>query len=229
MPKLGSIGSENMSWYCYIIPFILLGVILFFLPVEICVNYYRLNKEDKIDIQIKYLFIKIRNMKTKPLTKILSLLARRKYDLEEVQEAMHSVKIPDKNWLLILKRLRVWIPKSIQVLAHAIKLTTKIFKPVKCKKLKLHSEIGFFDASLTAIATGSMWAINSYILSQLSRWMVINPETINVKVLPDYTKDKLLLDYQCIIVFPLGHIIIVLLQTARFMRVSYHLFKGVTQ
>ena len=96
-------------------------------------------------------------------------------------------------------------------------MTTKILKPIKCKKFKVYSEIGFLDASFTAITAGIMWAANSYMLSQLSRWMVINPEALNVQIVPDYNKDKLLIDYQCIITFPLGHIIIVLLQTARFI------------
>ncbi|NMA02105.1 MAG: DUF2953 domain-containing protein [Clostridia bacterium] len=206
-----------MNWYYHIIPLILLGVVFLILPVEVRVNYHRSDKEDQLDIKIKFLFIIIRNVKSKPFIKILSLLARREHNLEEVQEAMKSEKMPPKNWRLILKRIRVWLPKSIQVLAHASKLTTKILKPIKCKKFKVYSEIGFLDASMTAIAAGSMWAANSYMLSQLSRWMIINPEALNVQIIPDYTNDKLLIDYQCIITFPLGHIIIVLLQTARFI------------
>ena len=72
---------------------------------------------------------------------------------------------------------------------------------------------------MTAIAAGSMWYA-SYMLSQLSRWMIINPEALNVQIIPDYTNDKLLIDYQCIITFPLGHII-VLLQTARFISADH--------
>src|SRR5690554_1789454 len=110
MPKLGSIGSETMDWYYYLIPLILLAIILLFLSIEVCVNYQRVDKQEKIDIQLKFLFIKIRNMKSKPLVKILSLLARREQNLEEVKEAMQSDQLPRKNWFLVLKRLGVWIP-----------------------------------------------------------------------------------------------------------------------
>ena len=78
----------------------------------------------------------------------------------------------------------------------------------------------------TGFAYGSLWAGYSFLLSQLSKWMVLKPETPVIKIIPDFNASRLHLEYDCIITFPLGHIIIVFIQTLRFVRVSSHLMKG---
>ena len=220
-----------MNLLSYLIPLILLitSLIFLFIPIQVHLHYHRHDANDNVKIGVKVLFFTFSNFRTAPLIKLLSLMSRKEHDFNELQEAITTEKLPQKNWLIILRRLNVWIPKGIQVVSHAIKLTAKILKPIKCKKLNFYGEVGLIDASKTGIVTGSMWAMNGYILTQLSRWMIIKPENLRIKIVPNYTKNKILINYDCIIVFPLGHIIIVLLQTARFMRISHHLLKGVKQ
>jgi len=124
--------------------------------------------------------------------------------------------------------MNLWFPRGMQIFSHSLKLASKIFKPIKCKKLKIYCEIGLFNAAQTGIALGGIWAILSFLFSQLSKWITINPQTPEVEIIPDFYNTKLNLKYDCIIVFPLGHIIIVMLQTVRFLRVSSVLLKNVT-
>jgi len=212
----------------YLLLFFIFLVLAAFIPIQIHFNYKRENNSNKLKMQIKILFITINQSITTPMMKIISLFARKKYTPEKIIESIHAKKLPERNWGLILKRINIWLPRGVQIMSNSIKLASRILKPIKCKKLNIYTEFGLFDASQTGLAFGSLWTVYSFLISQLSKWMILKPETPNIKIIPDFNNSKLYLEYDCIIVFPLGHIIIVLIQTARFVRVSYHLIKGVT-
>jgi len=198
-----------------------------FIPMQIHIFYQRINNEDKIKMQIKIFFITLDKSFSAPLAKVLSLLARKKYTRENIEESIKAKKLPERNWGLILRRLNIWLPRGIQIFSHALNFTSKIFKPIKCKKLNIYTEIGLFDASQTGLAYGSFWAGYSFLVSLLSKWMILKPETPTIKIVPNFNNSKLHLEYDCIIAFPLGHIIIVFIQTVRFLRVSSYLIKGI--
>jgi hypothetical protein len=199
------------------------------LPTQIHINYRRANNEDKIKIQVKILFITLNKVFSTPLAKILSLMARKKYTPKNFEKSMKADKLPEKNWKIIFRRINIWLPRVLQIIFHSLKLTSKILKPIKCKKLNIYTEVGLVDAAKTGMTIGSLWAVYSFLLSQLSKWVVLKPETPKIQIVPDFNNNsKLHLEYDCIIAFPLGHIIIVLIHTIRFVRVSYHLIKGVT-
>jgi len=211
----------------YIILFLVICIFIVLIPVQIQIYYRRENDKDKIRMQVKILFFTFSRVWSSPLVKIISLLARRKYNQRNIKESIKADKLPEKNWGLIFRRLNIWLPRIVQISSHLIKLASKMLKPIKCKKMKIYSEVGLFDSAQTGIAVGSMWAIYSVMLSQLSKWLTLKPETPQIEIVPDFNASKLFLEYDCIIVFPLGHIIIVLMQTVRFVRVSYHLIKGI--
>ncbi|KJS22505.1 MAG: hypothetical protein VR72_05540 [Clostridiaceae bacterium BRH_c20a] len=212
----------------YLLLFLIFFILTAFIPIQIHFTYKRENNKNKLKVQIKILFITINQSVINPILKIISFIARKKYTSKNIHESMHAQRLPERNWGLILKRINIWLPRGIQIISHSVKLTSRILKPIKCKKLNIYTEVGLFDASQTGLAFGSLWAVYSFLISQLSKWMILKRETPIIKIVPDFNNSKLNLEYDCIIAFPLGHIIIVLIQTARFVRLSYHLIKGVT-
>ncbi|MFZ5943456.1 MAG: DUF2953 domain-containing protein [Bacillota bacterium] len=212
----------------YILIALLFIFLTAFIPIQIHILYHNNNQQGKVKIKIKILFITVNNVFSKPIFKVLSLMARRKFTVENVKESVQAKRPPEKNWILILKRLQIWTPRMIQIISHSLKLTSKILKPIKCKKLNIYTEIGLTDAAKTGITIGTLWGTYSYLLSMLSKWMVLKPDVPKIEIIPDFKNPKVNLKYDCIITFPLGHIIIVMVQTIRFVRVSYHLIKGVT-
>lgn len=213
-----------MAYYLIIAVFVL--ILFAFIPIQIHITYQRINKSANVKIEVTVFFITIRKTISKPMSKFFSLLARPKYNIKNIKESFKANKFPEKNWGIILHRLNTWLPRMIQIIYHALKLTSFLLKPIKCKKLRIYTEFGLYDPSQTGFAYGSLWAGYSFLLSQLSKWMVLKPETPVIKIIPDFNASRLHLEYDCIITFPLGHIIIVFIQTLRFVRVSSHLMKG---
>jgi hypothetical protein len=202
--------------------------LLAFVPIQIHILYQRKENKDQIQIKIKLFFITINLAITSPFVKVLALLARRKYNPKNIKESLKAEKLPERNWGVIIRRINIWAPRGIQVLSHSLKLTSKILKPIKCKKLNIYTKVGLGDAAQTSIAFGSLWGIYSFLISQLSKWISIKTETPTIQIIPDFNNPKLHLEYDCIISFPLGHIIIVIIQTIRFVRVSSSLLRGIT-
>lgn len=209
----------------YLILFLFFIWILFFLPIQVHISYLRNKKANRLQVQVKFLFIKIRKDISEPLLKILSIMSKRRFSPENVKESLHAQRLPLRNYNLIFKRIFVWWPKFIQIISHGIRMTGKILKPIRCQKLHVYTEIGLDDAAQTGIAVGSVWAIISFGLSQISKWIVLKPETPQIKVVPIFNNPRFYLEYDCIIVFPLGHIIIVFIQMVRFMRFSTNMIK----
>jgi hypothetical protein len=211
----------------YLIITLIFLIFLAFIPIQIHVTYQKINKMTKVRIEVKVFIIIIRKTISTPFAKFFSLLARPKPNLNNIKESLKSNRFPERNWNIILRRISTWLPRMVQILNHALKLTALIFKPIKCKKLSIYTKVGFHDPSHTGMAYGSLWAVYSFFISQLSKWMVLRPETPVIKIVPDFNEPKLHLEYDCIIAFPLGHIIIVCIQTVRFVRISSHLMKGI--
>ncbi|NLT96238.1 MAG: DUF2953 domain-containing protein [Clostridia bacterium] len=203
-------------------------ILLAFIPIQIHITYQRIDKRAKLKIVVKVFFITICKTIPTPVAKVFSLLARPKYNVKNIKESLKANKLPERNWLLVIRRMNIWLPRVVQIIYHGLKLTAALLKPIKCKKLNIYTKIGLHNPSQTGIVYGSLWAGYSFIISQLSKWMVLQPETPVIKIEPDFNAPKVHLEYDCIIAFPLGHIIIVLIQTLRFIRVSSYLFKGIS-
>lgn len=212
----------------YLLVCIIILVLLAFIPIQVHITYQRINNTDEVKIKIKILFITLNKGISTPISKIFSLLARKKYTTDNIKESLQAEKMPERNWGIILRRINIWVPRGVQIMSNALKLTSRIFKPIRCIKLNIYTEVGLSDASKTSLAFGSLWGVYGFLVSQLSKWMILKPETPTIKIIPDFSNPKLRLEYDCIITFPLGHIIIVCIQTVRFLRISTHLMRGIS-
>lgn len=205
----------------YLLPLLLLStiIIFIFLPVQLALTYSKTGKKEKIKIQLKILFFKFVTIKPKPLIKIISLMARKDLNYGEINEAWEEDNFPQKNILLIIQRLKTWLPKINKIIVEGNRLTGNVLKPIQCENFALNTEIGCQDAFVTALAAGSIWGGYSYLLAKVSKLMFIKPGALSLKVKPNYTKQTLSFDYRCIIRFPLGHIIIILYELVRLLRI----------
>lgn len=217
------------SFSFLVILFIIILLLLAFIPVQVHVNYQKIDDEGKLKLKIKYLFISFNKVLEAPLPKTLNLMAQKKYTAKNIEKAVKTERIPKRNWSLIYRRIRTFIPRFVEIIANGMKLASKVFKPVKCKKLNIYNVIGLPDPSQTGMAIGGLYAIYSFLLSYLSHWIFLKPDLPQIKIIPQFNQQKILLKYDCIISFPLGHIIIVVFQAIRFFYVSHHLFLGIKE
>lgn len=212
----------------FVIIMILL-LIMIFIPIRIHTIFKNVNEEMVMIINVKILFFTIKKKVSKPFTKILALSSRKNLNTQEIKEATKADKVPKKNWKIIYRRLKKSFPKITEVLKKSMRVSAKIIKPIKCEKLHLYTEIGLLDPALTGVIVGVLWSMQGILISQLTKYMELKSEAIKIKVIPRYNESKFDFNYESIIVFPLGHIIIVVYEFVRFFKVSKYLLKEVVQ
>ena len=87
----------------------------------------------------------------------------------------------------------------------------KIARPIKIKKISLYTEASLSNAAQTALAVGSFWWTWGIIYSQLGRYFNLTETENKIAIIPNYQRQHLLLiDFSCILEFPLVHIMIIM-------------------
>lgn len=190
--------------------FIVLGIFLYLIPIKVQI-YFKAANDNIFIIKTSIFFITITKKINKPISKILALLSREDYNKGEVQEALNTNIFP-KNADIILKRVMDDIPRFLQIIK-----STKIFKLLRCKKMKLYTEIGLSDAYKTGLIIGALWTITGIILGKLSSSQMLRSKKPKIGLVPIFYTKRVFIEYDCIITFPLGHIILIYYQIVRFL------------
>jgi hypothetical protein len=154
------------------------------IPIRIRLHYFRESSVKKTEFQVKIWFIPVYFQKNDQTT----------------------IPISPGN---ILKRppFSAFFPSRRK--ANAILRIMN--RPIKIKKLYLYTELSMADAAQTAIAVGFAWWIVGIFHSWLHCFFNLLGTEKEVKVIPNYQQlNYFLLDFSCILEFPLGHIMIIL-------------------
>lgn len=203
--------------------------IILFIPTRLYLRLENLDSKIRLSIKIKLLFISVNKKYSTPATKLLAIASRKKIKKDEVKEALDAKRVPFKNWKLIARRIKKYIPLIAKIFEKAKSLLAKISKPIKCEKLILHTQIGFIDPFYTSMCVAFLWSIKGIIISKLTNDNTYKLKNYSVKVLPEFDRDKLILNYECIFVFPFVYIIIVIYQMVRFFKAHKILKKEISK
>jgi len=117
-----------------------------------------------------------------------------------------------RGWLT-----RLW-QKVPRLLRYLNQLKSQFYRGIHCKAINWRIEIGYKDASHTAIAAGSIWTMFGFALSHLYQQVTVEVPRPALVVIPQFKKEGFLCDIQCIFHLRIGHIIFVGLNALRMFR-----------
>ncbi len=113
--------------------------------------------------------------------------------------------------------VRLWL-KVPRLLKSFNRLRRQFYRGIYCKSINWRIEIGYKDASQTAIAAGTFWTMLGFALSRLYQQVTVEVPCPALVVVPQFKKEGFLCDIQCIFHLRIGHIIFVGLNLLRTFR-----------
>lgn len=118
-----------------------------------------------------------------------------------------------RGWL---SRLWLNVPRLLRRLNR---VKSQFYRGIHCRSINWRIEIGYKDASQTAIAAGAFWTMFGFALSRLYQQVTVEVPCPALVVVPQFKKEGFLCDIQCIFHLRIGHIIFVGINLLRtFMR-----------
>lgn len=106
-----------------------------------------------------------------------------------------------KGWLA-----RLW-QRAPRLLRHLKRVKQKFYRGIHCKGINWRIEIGYQDASQTAIAAGAFWTMFGFALAHFYQQVTVEVPVPALMVVPQFKKEGFLCDLQCIFQLRIGHII----------------------
>jgi len=106
-----------------------------------------------------------------------------------------------RGWLT-----RFW-QKAPRLLRYLKRVKRQFYRGIHCKGINWRIEIGYQDASQTAIAAGAFWTMFSFALTHLYQQVTVEVPAPALVVVPQFKKEGFLCDLQCIFQLRIGHII----------------------
>jgi len=207
-----------------VLAFLLAGAILLLLSLamkaEVDFRYRRIEEEDHIDIDFRA-FHGLWHTQYQIPTLQLEWEKGPQVEIEQVVKGKGGerqakttarVRYIRRGWLV-----RLWL-KVPRLLGSFNRLRRQFYKGIHCKGINWRIEIGYKDASQTAIATGAFWTMFGFALSRLYQQVTVEVPCPALVVVPQFKKEGFLCDIQCIFHLRFGHIIFVGLNLLRTIR-----------
>jgi len=185
---------------------IFLGISL--LPLKIHLRFYRKANELKLTVILKIWKIPFTFQLNNFVTKFFWNLSENKFWQKKPPSELKATKIAWNRFFLRTNYLHQILHATIQ---GTRKTLQKIAKPIIIRKIRLRSEVALENVAQTALAVGALWWFWGYFYSQITRYFKIPgnaPPKLSIN--PNYQKQNhFIVDFSCILEFPLGHIIII--------------------
>ncbi|NLK01149.1 MAG: DUF2953 domain-containing protein [Clostridia bacterium] len=125
------------------------------------------------------------------------------------------MKVPD------LQRLYSIVLQSLQI-------NTWLYRHIICKKFVWVSRFGLGDASYTGLGVGLIWTVKGWTFNNLVRNVrTVFVDTPKIDVQPNYQREEIETQFDCIFTLAMGHIIIAALRFVSLAAVSSFALKGV--
>ena len=207
-----------------VLAFLLAAAILLLLSLamkaEVDFRYRRIEEEDHIDIDFRA-FHGLWHTQYQIPTLQLEWEKGPQVEVEQVVKGKGGerrattttrLRYIRRGWL---SRLWLRVPRLLRSLNR---LKRQFYRGIHCKSIKWRIEIGYKDASQTAIAAGAFWTMLGFALSRLHQQVTVEVPCPALVVVPQFKKEGFLCDIRCIFHLRIGHIIFVGLNVLRTFR-----------
>jgi len=96
-----------------------------------------------------------------------------------------------------------------RLLRYIKRVKKQFYRGIHCKSINWRIEIGYQDASQTAIAAGAFWTMFGFALARLYQQVTVEAPCPALVVIPQFKKEGFLCDLRCIFQLRIGHIIFI--------------------
>lgn len=186
-------------------------VALSLFPIKLDVRFYREPNLIILNTKACLWLLPIEINLVNPMTKAIHRMSENSFWYRKTPEDLQAEEVP---WRRLIARLRLFSRVGRPIWQLTNTFFHRICKPVKVKRLYLHTEIGLEDAAETALAAGLIWGCKGIVYSRLAALFNTKEAENSLAVVPNYMQPGYVrLDYSCIFEFRLGHIIIMIYYT----------------
>lgn len=118
-----------------------------------------------------------------------------------------------KRWAATGEPVKVPLQKTVRrfplgQVSRAVRRPMRYFRRrIRFKQLDVHVEVGGSDAMQSALLSGVSWSLIGTVLSQLSRFVRLDPAVPRVQVVPDFAGPACRVEVNCIVGYRLGNAI----------------------
>lgn len=198
-----------------ILAFLLAAAILLLLSLavkaEVDFRYRRIEEEDHLDINFRA-FHGLWHITYQIPTLQLEWEKGPQIEVDQVVKARGGTRqATTKARFRYIRRgwlSRLWL-KVPRLLRYLNQIKSRFYGGIHCKAIDWRVEIGYKDASTTALAAGAFWTMFGFALSRLYRQVMVEVSSPSLVVIPQYKKEGFLCDIRCIFHLRIGHIIFV--------------------
>jgi hypothetical protein len=204
-----------------VLAFLLAMAILFLfslaIKAEVDFRYRRIEEKDHLEIDFRALYGIWHTQYQVPSLQLewekgpeleVEQVAKGKGGIQKSQSNMRFRYIR-RGWLY-----RLW-PNMPNYLHKLSWLKREFYRGIHCTAINWRIEIGYKDASQTAIAAGAFWTMFGFALSRLYKQVIVEVNRPELVVVPQFKKEGFLCDIRCIFHLRIGHIIFVGLNFVR--------------
>lgn len=204
---LGFVGSY---WPLLLLFFSLL---LLFLPAKLQVRLYREPNRVSLKTRFTLWFVPFELNLVNPLTRFFWNLSQNRPWEKPPPADLPGRKI---KWQRFFSRMVLASGLTRRIWGSSQHIYQKISSHIKVSELRMHTEIGLWDAAQTAVGVGIFWSLLGFFYTRLASLFTVDYTKNSLNVVPNYSREGLLvIDYSCIFEFRLGHIIIIIYQILR--------------
>ncbi|MGI6285612.1 DUF2953 domain-containing protein [Neomoorella humiferrea] len=112
---------------------------------------------------------------------------------------------------------RRWVNRRstfrFHILRKIIEIWGRFFNLVTCRRWRLFLTLGTGDPATTAFTCGAVWVVTGWMYRNLKQHACLDFSTPEWHIQPSFDKPTIVVDFRCIFVLRLGHIISACLQS----------------
>ncbi|ALS27718.1 hypothetical protein IJ21_23210 [Paenibacillus sp. 32O-W] len=192
--------------------FFLCAIVVLLSPVVISGRFIRIQENDDLELRVKALFGLIRMQWKLPDIRLGS--SEIEYERIRKSEGLASSQVRDARMELDRQKVKKSIERYQLMLRQIHNLTgwtLRLLSKVRLVEWKWHTAVGTGDAMWTALATGSIWTIQSSVIGFLSHIVRLQTKP-SMEVQPDYSRAHFSTQWSCIAKISFGYAILAGLQ-----------------
>lgn len=176
-----------MWWIWALLIVLLVGVLILVSKIETTVTIKRVGDNDHISIWFRALYGMVRYHYEVPMIKFKGIWEGFNYKSEH-SEFLGTQKVKENDIPLV--RIKEGLEDALTVMKHTYGMLDWIkamLRHVNCTRLQWNTHIGTQDAAETAISTGGAWAVKSWLLGYIFRYVRLDTEP-RISVNPQYNQ-----------------------------------------
>lgn len=176
-----------MWWIWALVVICLVGLLILISKIETTVTIKRVGENDHISVWFRALYGIVSYHYEVPMIRFKGVWEGFTYKSEH-SELLGAQRVEDND--LPMVRIREGLEDAVTVLKHTYGMLDWIkamLRHVSCTRLQWNTHIGTQDAAETAISTGGVWAVKSWLLGYIFRYVRLETEP-SISVNPQYNR-----------------------------------------